>query len=180
MMIFFCGCNTSFSKRKNKYIEYGVCYLFLNFFFDIIHFICFFINSRNPSVQKKIILYTSSSTLSVKKNFGVEAIPHPKKNQMVCIFYFYFFACFHQQKIICPPHRYKEKKKIIGIGAFGSSTKMCLIVFICSVIKKRLENDKIFFKKINNNNKLKRNEKKNVEKYWNEKKLKKEKKIVKK
>ncbi|ETO00819.1 hypothetical protein RFI_36620 [Reticulomyxa filosa] len=139
MIIFLCGCNTSFSKRKNIYIEYGVCYLFMNIFFNIINFVCFSITaSTRLSKKNKKCVRINPNSLQIKI-LGLKPPRIQKKIKGFVFLFLLFFILFYQMIMI-------------GIGVFGSSTKVCLcmfflkmkkvfqlmIMFIGSMIKKKI------------------------------------------
>ncbi|ETO32111.1 hypothetical protein RFI_05007 [Reticulomyxa filosa] len=87
-------------REKNKF-EYGVCYIFIFyflFFFDKLILFVFSLTASTSLFKKKFCI--SKSPLTTKKNFGVEATQHYKKNER---------ACPHQQKILFVPTHYKRK-----------------------------------------------------------------------
>ncbi|ETO11410.1 hypothetical protein RFI_25966 [Reticulomyxa filosa] len=112
MMIFLFGCNTSFSKRKKMYIEYGVRPP---------------VSARSNKAATRLlkkILYTSSSPSSAKKILGLKPPCIQKKQNGLYLFIIFYFILLNDCMFV-NRHAHINKK---------------LYLHSLSVTKKKLDN----------------------------------------
>ncbi|ETO12051.1 hypothetical protein RFI_25325, partial [Reticulomyxa filosa] len=149
MIIFVCGCNASFNKRKKIYIEYGVRPP-----------VSARSNKASTHLSKKNKKRVRTNPNSIQiKILGLKPRIQKKIKEFVFLFYYYFYFIFSNDCIFVNRHAPHQQKimftlpvtKDDWIGAFGSGVKVCLcmfflkmkkvfqfiIVFICSMIKKK-------------------------------------------